>query len=61
MAECCGECVEKDMEIKELKTKLKEKDKALTSKELRELLGYYYNDLPSDDEEMIKEAFEELR
>ena len=26
MAECCGECVEKDMGIKELKTKLKEKE-----------------------------------
>ncbi len=35
-------------------------NKPLTSKELRELLGYYYNNLPSDDEEMIKEARDTL-
>lgn len=28
----------------------------LTTKELRELLGHIYNDLPIDDEELIKEA-----
>ena len=31
-------------------------DKPLTNKELRELLGYLYNDLPTDDEQLIKEA-----
>ena len=33
-----------------------EENKPLTSKELREILGYYYNNLPSNDAEMIKEA-----
>ncbi len=33
-----------------------DENKPLTTKELRELLGHMYNDLPSDDEELIKEA-----
>ncbi len=33
-----------------------DENKPLTTKELRELLGYVYNDLPTDDEELIKEA-----
>ncbi len=33
-----------------------DENKPLTTKELRELLGYFYNDLPVDDEELIKEA-----
>lgn len=33
-----------------------DENKPLTNKELRELLGYVYEDLPTDDEELIKEA-----
>lgn len=38
------------------KAKMKNENKPLSTKEFRELLGMVFNELPADDEEMIKEA-----